>query len=425
MRTDEAPTPSRIGQLLLLFVLVAIVGIVVAEVTAQLLPVDRTLTFVTAYSVLVVSYLVSRFTLGLWYRPPRDVGYRPTVAVVVPAYNEGESVVHTIEACLAQDYPPELLQVIVVDDGSTDDTWARIARVAQAHPTRVRIQTLVANQGKRAAMVHGARLTDSEIVVFVDSDSEPAPDGISAIVQAFADERVGAASGLTHARNPDVNALTRMQAARYLLSFQLLKAAESVVGAVTCCSGCFAAYRRSAIEPLLDEWAHQRFLGVECTYGDDRALTNRVLRSGHRSVYHSGAVAVTDVPESWSTFLRQQLRWKKSWVREGPILLSHLWRSHPLAFPFMAVAVLVGFVSPVIAAMSLVVMPALSAEIPLVYGAGLVAVAFAYAVYHRSVTADGRWGWSVAATAIYLAFSFQILWAIARVRDGRWGTRTS
>lgn len=412
-------------QLLMLFVLLAIIGVIVAELTVQLTRIDRSLTFITIYSVLVVGYLASRFTLGLWYRPPADVGYRPSVAVVVPAYNEGESVVRTIEACLAQDYPPDLLQVIVVDDGSTDDTWSRIVRVAQANPTRVRVQSLVGNQGKRAAMMHGARCTDSEIVVFIDSDSEPAPDGVGKIVQAFADETVGAASGLTHARNPDVNVLTRMQAARYLLSFQLLKAAESVVGAVTCCSGCFAAYRRDAIEPLLQDWAQQRFLGVACTYGDDRALTNRVIRAGHRSVYHSGALAVTDVPETWSTFFRQQLRWKKSWVREGPILLSHLWRSRPVAFPFMLVAVLVGFVSPVIAVLSLAVAPSLTGELPIVYAAGLVAVALAYAVFHRSVSADGRWGWSMAATMFYLAFSFQILWAMARVRDGRWGTRAS
>ena len=275
--------------------------------------------------------------------------------------------------------------------------------------------------GGTATLVRGRQLVLSATIQGLRRDERP----LLLVTPLRADRRVGAASGLTHARNPDVNALTRMQAARYLLSFQLLKAAESVVGAVTCCSGCFSAYRRSAIEPLLDEWSHQRFLGVACTYGDDRALTNRVIRAGHRSLYHSGAVAVTDVPETWSTFFRQQLRWKKSWVREGPILLSHLWRSRPVAFPFMVIAVVVGFLSPVIAVASLVVAPSLWGQIPFVYAAGLVTVAIAYAVYHRSVVADGRWGWSMAATAFYLGFSFQILWAMVRVRDGRWGTRSA
>lgn len=425
MTTDESRPTRRIVVLLLLLVIAALLALLVADSAHRVSAVDRSFSFIAVYSVIVIAYVVSRFALGLWYRPPRDVGFLPTVAVVIPAYNEGESVVRTIEACLAQDYPPELLQVICVDDGSSDDTWARMATIAQANPTRVRIQSLVANRGKRAAMAHGARLTDSEIVVFVDSDSEPAPDGIAKIVQAFADDRVGAVSGLTHARNPDVNALTRMQAARYLLSFELLKAAESVVGAVTCCSGCFAAYRREAIEPLLASWEHQRFLGVACTYGDDRALTNRVIRAGWRSVYHAGAVALTDVPTRWSSFFRQQLRWKKSWVREGPILLSHLWRSRPVAFPFMVIAVAVGFLSPIVVVMSLGVAPSTSGALPLIYIGGLFAVAMAYALYHRSVAADGRWGWSIPATFFYLTFSFQILWAVARVRDGRWGTRAA
>ena len=412
-------------RLLLLLVMAALLALVAAHTVDRVLGLDGGLAFISIYSLVILTYVVSRFALGLWYRPPADVGFRPSVAIVIPAYNEGASVARTIEACLGQDYPPELLQIICIDDGSTDDTWARVARIAQANPTRVRIQSLVANRGKRAAMALGARLTSSEIVVFIDSDSEPAPGGIAAIVQAFADERVGSASGLTHARNGDVNALTRMQAARYLLSFQLLKAAESVVGAVTCCSGCFAAYRRSAIEPLLDEWEHQRFLGVPCTYGDDRALTNQVIRAGHRSVYHSGAVALTDVPTSWSTFFRQQLRWKKSWVREGPILLSHLWRSRPLAFPFMLIAVLVGFLSPFIVVSALVVAPVLGGGWPWVYLVGLFAVASAYSLFQRTLVRDSRWWWSIPATLFYVAFSFQILWAVVRVRDGRWGTRTA
>lgn len=423
MRSDLAPRTSGIGRTALLLVAAAVLALVVSHTARRILGIDGGFTFIAVYSLVVVTYLVSRFALGLWYRPPVDVGYRPSVAIVIPAYNEGASVARTIEACLAQDYPPELLQVICIDDGSTDDTWAQMARIAQANSTRVRILSLAANRGKRAAMAIGARLTDSEIVVFIDSDSEPAPGGIAAIVQSFADDRVGSASGLTHARNAEVNALTQMQAARYLLSFQLLKAAESVLGAVTCCSGCFAAYRRSAIEPLLDRWEHQRFLGVACTYGDDRSLTNQVIRAGHRSVYHSGAVALTDVPTTWSMFFRQQLRWKKSWVREGPILLSHLWRSRPFAFPFMVIAVAIGFLSPVIVAMTLIVAPAVWGRIPLVYVGGLVAVACAYALYHRSMIADARWGWSIAATFFYLTFSFQILWAVVRVRDGRWGTR--
>ena len=71
-----------------------------------------------------------------------------------------------------------------------------------------------------------------------------------------------------------------MQAVRYFVAFKVVKAAESVFSAVTCCSGCFSAYRREAILPHLDWWEHQTFLGRPSTFGDDRSLTNCVLRTG-------------------------------------------------------------------------------------------------------------------------------------------------
>jgi hyaluronan synthase len=274
-------------------------------------------------------------------------------------------------------------------------------------------------------MAEGVRRTDSEILVFIDSDSEPVPGGLRRIVQPFARADVGAVAGLTHARNADVNALTRMQATRYFVSFQLLKAAESVLGAVSCCSGCFSAYRRSAVEPLLDSWEHQRFLGAACTYGDDRALTNMVIKDGSRSEYHAGAVALTDVPVAYEGFFRQQLRWKKSWLRESPILLAHIWRSRPLAFPVVLLSTLAGLLSPFVLLASLILVPIMFGVIPIVYLVGLLLVAFAYGLFHRALSDDGGWIWAVIGTIFYISFSAQMFWALARIRDGRWGTRAA
>ena len=377
------------------------------------------------YTATVGLFVVSRFVFAAFYRTPGDVGYEPTIAIVIPSFNEGAAVLRTIDACIAQDYPPDKLQIVCVDDGSTDDTWNYIEHAVGRYGDRVRAVSLGTNQGKRAAMAEGVRRTESEILVFIDSDSEPTPGGIRAIVQPFALASGGAVAGLTHARNDDVNALTRMQASRYLLSFQLLKAAESVLGAVSCCSGCFSAYRRSAVEPLLDQWEHQRFLGAECTYGDDRALTNMLIRARHRSEYHAGAVALTDVPTEYGKFFRQQLRWKKSWLRESPILLSHIWRSRPAAFPVVLLSTAAGFLSPIVLVMSLVVVPSLLGILPITYLVGLVVVALAYGLFHRAVMDGPRWVWAVIGTFFYISFSGQMLWAIARIRDGRWGTRAA
>src|SRR5687767_8779912 len=76
------------------------------------------------YSITVVLYVLGRFVGALFYRSKPDVGYRPSVSVIIPAFNEGDRIIGTIQAALAADYPAELIEVIAVNDGSTDDTWA-------------------------------------------------------------------------------------------------------------------------------------------------------------------------------------------------------------------------------------------------------------------------------------------------------------
>ncbi len=376
------------------------------------------------YTLVISTYVISRFALAAFYRPVRPVGLEPTVAIIVPAYNEGEAVARTIDACMALEYPIEKLELVCINDGSSDDTWQQMQLAAARYPAgAVRCIDLGSNQGKRAAMAAGMRATDSEILVFIDSDSVPAPQAVRQLVQAFGDDRVGAVSGITHVRNAHTNALTRMQAARYYLSFQILKAAESVVGAVACCSGCFAAYRRSAVVPLLERWEHQRFLGVECTYGDDRALTNMLLRSGWTTRYDSAAEAWTDAPDRYRKFFKQQLRWKKSWAREGPMLMAHSWHTRPLAFPSILIATVAGILSPIVLIHNALFEPLSALRAPTVYALGIFLIAMAYSLAHRALRRDGLWLYACLGTFFYLLFSMQLVWAIFRIRDGAWGTR--
>jgi hyaluronan synthase len=376
------------------------------------------------YTVVVSSYVLSRYALAALYRPPRDAGLEPTIAIVVPAYNEGPAVIRTIDACLRLDYPADKVELVVVNDGSTDETWQYMLQAAGRHPPGVvRCIDLGSNQGKRAAMAAGVRATNAEILVFVDSDSEPAKDGVRLLVQAFADPKVGATSGITFVRNANVNALTKIQQARYYVSFQLLKSAESVVGAVACNPGCFSAYRRCAVLPVLERWENQRFLGMTCTFGDDRALTNMLLRERWISRYHSRAFAWTEVPEQYRKFFRQQLRWKKSWLREGPILMSHIWRTRPLAFPAVAIQTLAGLLSPFILIYNLGWHTYITGVPPALYGIALYLVACTYGLLYRAQRNDGLWKWAIIGTFFFIAFSPQLIWAAVRMRDGSWGTR--
>ena len=117
------------------------------------------------------------------------------------------------------------------------------------------------NRGKRAAMAAGIRATEAEVIVFVDSDSAVEPDALRLLVQPLADRRVGAVCGHADVLNVRESWLTRMQAVRYFVAFRVVKAAESVFDAVTCCSGCFSAYRREAILPRMEWWENQTLLG--------------------------------------------------------------------------------------------------------------------------------------------------------------------
>jgi hyaluronan synthase len=300
--------------------------------------------------------------------------------------------------------------------------------VAAGAGGRVQVIDLGHNQGKRAAMAAGIRATGADIVAFVDSDSVLEPDALRILVQGFANQRVGAICGHADVLNVRETWLTKMQAVRYFVAFKVVKAAESVFSAVTCCSGCFSAYRREAIMPHLDWWENQTFLGRPSTFGDDRSLTNCVLRSW-KVRYESRAVSHTIVPAQVKQFMVQQLRWKRSWTRESLIVSKFIWRKHPVAALTTYVGMVLPLVAPIVAIRTAVVVPVLhGGGAPLVYLLGVYAMAVAYGLYYAARTQryDGLWIYGVVFCFFYLFFLlWQTYWAIATARSSSWGTRPS
>ena len=141
------------------------------------------------YGLVVCAYIVSRFVFSTLYRPSEDHGLRPRVAIVMPAFNEEEAIAASLTSLLDLDYAPELLEIVAVNDGSTDDTLPRMQAVAAGAGGRVRVIDLGRNRGKRAAMAAGIRATDAQIIAFVDSDSVLEPDAMTKLVQGFHDPR--------------------------------------------------------------------------------------------------------------------------------------------------------------------------------------------------------------------------------------------
>jgi hyaluronan synthase len=378
------------------------------------------------YSVCVAGYILSRFLFSLFYRSSPEAGVEPRIAIVMPGYNEQEAIGQSLRSLLQLDYPVEKLQLIAVNDGSSDETLREMRRVADSAPGRVQVIDFPENRGKRAAMAAGIRASDAEVIVFVDSDSVVAPDALRALVQPFADTRVGAVCGHADVLNLRQNWLTRMQGVRYFVAFRVVKAAESVFNCVTCCSGCFSAYRREAILARMDWWENQTFLGVESTFGDDRSLTNCVLRDW-RVVYEKRAVSHTIVPHSFRGFLKQQTRWKRSWTRESLLVARFIWRKHPVAAFFTYLSIVLPLIAPVAALHALVWGPLLhGGALPLVYLAGIYSLAMVYSLYYVLFQDEYSlvWIYGVLFVFFYLAIMlWQTYYAIATCRTSKWGTR--
>lgn len=382
--------------------------------------------FFGVYSVCVAGYIISRFVLSLFYRSCKETGQEPRIAIVMPGFNEEEAIGQSLSALLKLDYPVEKLQLIAVNDGSDDDTLAEMHRVADSAPGRVRVIDFPENRGKRAAMAAGIRCSDAEMIVFVDSDSVVVPDALRKLVQPFADPRVGAVCGHADVLNLRENWLTRMQGVRYFVAFRVVKAAESVFNAVTCCSGCFSAYRREAILPRMDWWENQTFLGIESTFGDDRSLTNCVLRDW-RVVYEKRAISHTIVPNTFRGFLKQQTRWKRSWTRESLLVARFIWRKHPVAAFFTYLSIVLPLIAPVAALHALVWGPLVhGGTLPLVYLAGTYSLAMVYSLYYVLFQDEYSlvWLYGVLFVFFYLAIMlWQTYYAIATCRTSKWGTR--
>ena len=301
------------------------------------------------YSTLVATYLLSRFVLAMQYTPPTISDPRPEifprVTIVIPGMNEEDAIERTIRAAAASDYPAELLEIIAIDDGSTDRT-GEIMLEMQREYENVRAIIFPQNLGKREGMATGIIEGKGEVIVFIDSDSRVARSAIRRVAQYFAYPEVGAVSGIVDVDNKKANILTKMQTVRYFVAFDVVKAAEARFGAVPCCSGVFSAYRREAAEQVLPEWLAQSFLGTKSTYGDDRSLTNHVLKYRWKVLYAPDARAKTVVPETMKQFLRQQLRWKKSWIRESLAASRFMWKGHPINAALFYSSIILTFMAP-------------------------------------------------------------------------------
>jgi hyaluronan synthase len=268
------------------------------------------------------------------YRPSRAPLAGLTTSVIVPVFREPETVFRKALASVASNHPTEL--IAVVDGGDP-----HVTAVAYDYCDRV---LRIPKSGKRAAIAVGLEASDpgTDVVVVLDSDTIWERDVLGELLRPFADPTVGGVTPRQAIFDAGTNPVRRFANWLEDLRYHLTVPAQSVSGQVGCLAGRTIAYRRSAFEPAVDRLISQSILGVPLHVGDDRVLTNELLRNGWRTVYQSSALVTTDAPSKWRTFWKQQLRWGRSSQRETILSLRWLWR-RPVALASFATDILTPF----------------------------------------------------------------------------------
>ncbi|MDA0588796.1 MAG: glycosyltransferase [Planctomycetota bacterium] len=243
-------------------------------------------------------------------RGQEEYDHCPSVCVVIAGLNESEVVAATIESVVGT-YPR--LEVLVIDDGSTDGMSAAARPYMLAHPEIVRVITRPWRGGKSSALNISLSHTKAEVLVAVDADSQLEPNSLWEIVQPFKDETIGVVSATVCVRNAFTNLCTWFQAVEYLQSIFIGRKAAAMLQVLPIASGAFAAYRRELSE---------RLRGWDVGPGEDLDMVIRIRKLGYRIAFAQYAICHTEVPTKWKALFKQRRRWEG----DGPV--RHILRKH-------------------------------------------------------------------------------------------------
>jgi poly-beta-1,6 N-acetyl-D-glucosamine synthase len=243
---------------------------------------------------------------------PLDL-FEPPVTIIVPAYNEGAVIEGALKSLLALDYPA--YEVLVVDDGSSDDTYARASALEGRYGDVVLRVVSKSNNGKASALNTGISLARHPFVLCMDGDSRLTRDTLKAALRHFRDPNVGAVAGNVKVVNRR-NLWTRLQALEYIEGLNMARRAQAFARTVNIIPGPIGIFRRDVLQQLG---------GYEIdTFAEDADLTLKILTAGWQIKYEERAIAFTEAPEGLLDLLKQRYRWtrgilqalgkRKSWL---------------------------------------------------------------------------------------------------------------
>jgi len=381
------------------------------------------------YTLLMLFLQGLRTILWACYRPyPLSTAPLPSLTVVIPAYNEGQMVEMALYSVIQADYPRGQLEIVCVDDGSTDDTWDYIEQVRARYPDLIKTIRFSRNRGKKQALSAGFQAARGAILVTVDSDSVIEPEALRHLVAPLQEDRtIGAVAGNVRVYNRHQSFMGKMQGVRFI-NLDFLRASQSLYKTVICTPGSLSAYRRTAVLPVLKDWLEQTFLGAPCHHSEDRALTNFILRQGFYTYYQRSALVYTLVPETYQGVCRMYLRWERGNVRESCVMLGYLFTRYRQKHRFLPIleCILTQLEGPlatlffVLLLFSLLVYPPILFKLLLLLGI----MSVLGLIYYLYLERDLEFVYGV--VYAYYAFFF-LMWiypyAFVTVRNRRWLTR--
>jgi poly-beta-1,6-N-acetyl-D-glucosamine synthase len=271
----------------------------------------------------LICYVFVGYPLLLWFlqflfrRPVRKKNIEPSVSILVAAYNEAPIIAAKVRNALALDYPPDRLEIVIASDGSTDDTVRIVHSLIQREgQDRIRLLNYPENRGKLTVLNESMLQLHGDIVIFSDASSMLAKDALRQLIANFADDRVGAASGVYQVVRKDEAQLGR-QEDLYWKYETFLKVKEANIGALAGAHGSLYAIRKSLYPfPSAD------------TINDDFVIPSSVLHRGFRIAYEPQAIAYEEAHEMEG--FRRRIRITAGNVEQLFQIKGLLWPPQPL-----------------------------------------------------------------------------------------------
>jgi hyaluronan synthase len=292
--------------------------------------------------------------LGLWsilfnrnaYDIPKDWNYKPKVTIMLSVFNEGEEVYKCVKSVMESNYPMELVEIIAYDDCSPDDSYTWLTKIQAEYPTNIVIRKNEFNSGKCFNLCQIAEESNGEILISIDSDTIFDPDAIKNIVACYADPNVGAVGGQVRVKNVNDSLWSQLQTIQYAFVFHIFKTIENKYKTARCLCGPLVSFRRSVYMQLLPTVRDRNFLTSKITYGEDTFLTSLIcfgigIDKPYRVFNELSAIGWTGTPATFTTYLNQQIRWRRGTLVGAMFTLQNLYSNVMISGPAAAIMHLV------------------------------------------------------------------------------------